>query len=82
MLISRRELEVLNLIAYEYTSQEIAQLLFISAHTVLSHRKRMMYKLKVKNTAGLIRKGFEEGFLTVPADPSATEHNVYAAFAY
>ncbi len=65
MLISQRELEVLKLIADEYTSQEIAQRLFISAHTVLSHRKKMMCKLNVKNTAGLIRRGFEDGLLTI-----------------
>ncbi len=71
MIISRRELEVLKLIAYEHTSQEIAQLLFISTHTVDTHRKAMMLKLNVKNTAGLIRKSFEEGFLTIHAGHSS-----------
>lgn len=66
MSISNREMEVLQLIADEYTSEEIAKRLFISAHTVLSHRKRMMCKLDVKNTAGLIRRAFEIGFLTIP----------------
>ena len=62
-LISNREQEVLRLIAYENTSKEIASQLFISHHTALSHRKNLMEKLEVKNTAGLIRRGFELGLL-------------------
>ncbi len=61
--ISNRERQVLNLIAYEYTSKEIAQELNISAHTVDSHRKRLMEKWEVKNTAGLVRVGFQSGVL-------------------
>ena len=61
--ISSREQEVLHLIAYENTSQEIASKLYISSHTATSHRKNLMEKLNVKNTAGLVRRGFELGFL-------------------
>ena len=64
-VISRREKEVLHLIAYEYTAKEIASKLFISAHTVNDHRKKLLSKLEVKNTAGMVRKGFEEGLLTI-----------------
>lgn len=63
MDISNREKEVLNLLAYEYTTKEIADQLFLSAHTVISHRKSLLSKLNVKNVAGLIRKGFEEGII-------------------
>ena len=62
-LISRREKEILYLIAYEMTSQEIAERLYISNHTAISHRKNLMEKLSVKNTAGLVRRGFELGIL-------------------
>lgn len=58
--ISLREREVLYLIAFEYSSKEIAAQLFISTHTVLSHRKNLLAKLCAKNTAGLIRRAFEE----------------------
>ena len=61
--ISNREKEVLFLIAHEKTSKEIANELFISIHTALSHRKNLMEKLEVKNTAGLVRRGFEIGLL-------------------
>jgi len=61
--ISSREREVLHLIAYENTSQEIASKLYISNHTAITHRKNLMDKLHVKNAAGLVRRGFELGFL-------------------
>ena len=63
--ITHRERQVLHLIAYENTCSEIAKHLFISDHTVISHRKNLMDKLAVKNTAGLVRRAFELGFLTI-----------------
>ena len=63
--ISQREREVLNLIAYEYSTKEIAQKLYISQHTALSHRKNLLQKFGVRNTAGLIRKAFEYRILTL-----------------
>ena len=62
-VITKRETEILELIAYELTTKEIANKLYISTHTVISHRKNLMAKLDVKNTAGLVRKGFENGIL-------------------
>ncbi len=61
--VSHREHEVLELIAHEYTYKEIAHKLYISTHTVLSHRKNLYGRLGVKNTAGLIRSTFEKGIL-------------------
>ncbi|NNE25949.1 MAG: helix-turn-helix transcriptional regulator [Saprospiraceae bacterium] len=63
--ISVRETEVLHLIASEFTIKEIAAHLFISPHTAISHRKNLMDKWAVKNTAGLVRRGFELGVLKV-----------------
>jgi DNA-binding CsgD family transcriptional regulator len=63
--ISPRETEVLQLTANELTVKEIADELFISAHTAVSHRKNLMSKWNVKNMAGLVRKGFELGVLTL-----------------
>lgn len=59
--ISTRELEIVHLILSEYTSKEIAEQLFISRETVLSHRKNIMQKLKARNTAGLVRRAIECG---------------------
>lgn len=69
--LSNRELQVLNLIAHEHTSGEIAKKLFISNHTVRSHRKNLLSKFSVKNIAGLIRRGFELGILS--AEPAEGE---------
>jgi DNA-binding NarL/FixJ family response regulator len=53
--LSPREKEVLQLIAEEHTSAEIAKMLFVSEKTVEKHRTRLMEKLNVRNLAGLVR---------------------------
>lgn len=53
--LSPREKEILQLIAEEHTSGEIAQMLFISEKTVEKHRASLMEKLNVRNMAGLVR---------------------------
>ena len=70
MNITNREKQVLHLIAYEYSSKEIAQQLYVSSETINSHRKNMMMKMGVRNTAGLVRRGFELGWLQLNAVPS------------
>ncbi|HEY0608929.1 MAG TPA: response regulator transcription factor [Chitinophaga sp.] len=62
-VITRREVEILRLIADEHTNPEIAEKLCISLHTVENHRNRILQKLGVKNTAGLIRKAIEQGLI-------------------
>lgn len=52
--LSERELEIIALIAEGYTNQQIAEKLFLSAHTVNTHRKNIMSKLGVNNTAGIV----------------------------
>jgi DNA-binding NarL/FixJ family response regulator len=58
-VLSRREKEVLELIAEGYTNPQIAEKLFVSPFTVDSHRKNLIAKLNVKNTAMLIRFAVE-----------------------
>ena len=58
--LSNREYEILELIANEYSTNEIAEELFISPHTVISHRRKLLQKLNAKNSAGLIRSAFEK----------------------
>jgi DNA-binding NarL/FixJ family response regulator len=57
--LSRREEEILKMIIDEKTTQEIADSLFISFGTVETHRRNIMIKLGVKNTAGLVRVALE-----------------------
>lgn len=69
--ISKREYQILNLIAYEHSMLDIASILFISHHTVVTHRKNILRKLNAKNTAGLIRRAFEMGLLSVSVSAAA-----------
>ena len=59
--LTERELEVLKLIAQEFTTQEIADRLFLSKHTVESYRKTLITKLKVRNMAGLTKYAIKLG---------------------
>lgn len=61
--ITPREIEILECIAYGLTNQEISEKLFLSQHTVESHRKNILSKLQAKNTADLIRLAIEKGLI-------------------
>ncbi|OJJ17111.1 DNA-binding response regulator [marine bacterium AO1-C] len=64
--ITPREREVLALILKEYTTQEIADQLFVSIRTVETHRKNLLNKFGVKNVVGLVIKALQMGeFSTV-----------------
>jgi len=62
--ISERELEVLQLIAEGFTTKQIADKLHLSFHTVMTHRKNMMAKLGLNNTAGLIVYAVKENLIS------------------
>ena len=57
--ITNREIEIIKLITEQNTTEEIANLLSISKHTVESHRQNILLKLNLKNTAGLVRYAIE-----------------------
>lgn len=61
--LTSREKEILELISKEFTTEEMAEKLFISAKTVESHKSNLFQKLGVKNSAGLVRAAFEKGFI-------------------
>ncbi|MFN0049835.1 MAG: LuxR C-terminal-related transcriptional regulator [Cytophagales bacterium] len=52
--LSEREMEILQLIAKGKTTQEMAEMLYLSNHTIEAHRKNILKKFKVKNVAELI----------------------------
>lgn len=62
-LLSKREVQILRLIAEGLTTKEIAGKLFISAKTVETHRTRMMKKLDAHNAPDLIRMSRQAGLL-------------------
>ena len=61
--ITDRERDVLKLIAEGLTTNEIADKLFISVHTVNTHRKNLLSKLDIKNTASLVRYALDQGII-------------------
>jgi len=61
--ISPREKEVLNLVAQGLSTKLVADRLGISTRTVESHRINMLKKMKVGNTAELVRKAIESGII-------------------
>lgn len=61
--LTKRETEILKLIAQENTNQQIADKLFISLRTVHSHRINLNQKLGVHNTAGLVIEAFKRGLV-------------------
>ena len=61
--LTEREREVLVLIAEEYTNMEIAEKLHISNRTVDTHRRNLIQKIGVKNTAGLVRYALKSGLM-------------------
>jgi len=61
--LSRREKEILQLIIEECTTAEIAEKLFISFGTVETHRRNMLSKLGVRNTAGLVAASYQYNIL-------------------
>jgi DNA-binding NarL/FixJ family response regulator len=61
--LSEREIEVLRLIAQEFSNGEIAEKLFISIRTVDTHRRNLLEKLQVKNTVGLVKYALDKGII-------------------
>ena len=62
-VLTRREKEVLRLIAEGLTNPQIAEKLYISINTVDSHRKNLLTKFETSNTAALIRNAIQWGLL-------------------
>lgn len=62
-VLTERELEVLQLLAKEYTNDKIADALHISYRTVETHRKNIMQKTKSGNLAGLMKFAFNKGLI-------------------
>ena len=56
--VSKREKQILNLLAHGYSSKEIATELYISEHTAMTHRKNLIQKFNAKNTVHLVSIAF------------------------
>lgn len=63
VMLTKREIEILELIAKENSNQEIADKLFLSLRTVQTHRLNISQKLGVNNTAGLVKEAYKRGLI-------------------
>lgn len=60
--LSKREIEILKYVCEDLTSDEIAQKLFISRHTVDNHRRNLLEKTNCKTSVGLVKFAFGNGY--------------------
>lgn len=62
--ISAREIDIVRFLALGYNRKEIGDMLFISEHTVDTHRRNMVRKLNLRNTYQLIGWAFKQRVLS------------------
>jgi DNA-binding NarL/FixJ family response regulator len=61
--LSMREIEIIQMVAGGQTNKQIAEKLCLSSHTVMTHRKNIMNKLGINNTAGLVIYAVKENLI-------------------
>lgn len=61
--LTKREIEVVRLLAEEKTTEEIAQTLFVSTHTIETHRKNILSKIHAKNVVGVLKYALRTGIV-------------------
>lgn len=72
--LSKRELEVIRLIAEGFTNPQISEKLFVSPHTVTTHRRNIFQKLGVNNTASVVLYAVQAGLVSPNKFLFAPEH--------
>jgi len=63
--LTKREKEILGYICDGKSTREISEQLFISLHTVETHRRKILTKLGVKNTASMVKVAIKSNLITV-----------------
>lgn len=63
--LTKREIDVLTLVAQGYKNREIAKQLGVAVKTVENHRVNIMNKLGLRNTAQMIRYAIEKGIVPI-----------------
>jgi len=61
--VSKREQEILQMLSEGLTAKEIANELFLSEHTIISHRKNLSEKFQAKNSIDMIVKAIKFGLI-------------------
>jgi DNA-binding NarL/FixJ family response regulator len=63
MELTPREIEVIQLLAKDFSSEEIANKLFVSPHTISTHRRNLKRKLKASTSAGIVAIAYENNLI-------------------
>jgi two-component system response regulator NreC len=71
-ILSRRELQVLKLVALGYTSAEIAGRLFVGVKTIETYRSRLAEKLGLQSRSEVVRFAVQMGLLTPESEPGGS----------
>jgi len=69
--LSRREVDVLRLLALGHTNAEIAEQLSLSVRTVETHRAHIQQKLRISSRAGLVGYAIERGLISAGNPPAS-----------
>lgn len=64
LILTEREIEIITLIAHEFSGKEISEQLFISVNTVETHRKNIMKKLDAKNSISLVKYALKKKLIS------------------
>lgn len=64
LMLTEREIEIITLIAHEFSGKEISEQLFISVNTVETHRKNIMKKLDAKNSISLVKYALKKKLIS------------------
>ena len=81
-IVTPREIEIVKMIAEGFNSKEISFQLFISEHTVHTHRRNMLKKLGVRNVAHLVHYSWQKGFFTDSQTASSKYSQVVSNTVY
>lgn len=63
--VSDREIQILELVSEGYTVKEIAHRLYISSHTVISHKKNLLEKFEARNSIDLMMKALRQQIISL-----------------
>src|SRR5688572_1193736 len=63
--LTKREIEIIQLLSEEHDSVEVAELLCISRNTVDTHRKNIMRKINTRSVVGIVRFAYKNGLITI-----------------
>ncbi len=71
-----RDFELIYLISHEFSNKEIADILYLSKNTVDTHKRNLFLKMRVSNSAGLVRRAYEIDILPMAKPESLSDFDI------